>query len=66
MSDEKRQFQYGEAGDEMFSQETEDVGHSIYDSMDVPENTAGRSEGKNLWLWDLRARWGLVRERCET
>ena len=47
-------------------QETEDVRHSVYDSMDVPENTEGRSEGKNLWVWDPRARWGLMRERCET
>lgn len=51
----KASFQYGEVGDEMFSQETGDVGYSVYDSTDVPENTAGRSEGKNLWVWDPRA-----------
>lgn len=52
--------------DEMFSQETEDRRHSVYDSTDIPEDTAERSEGNNLWVWEPKAGWGLVKERCET
>lgn len=66
MCDEKSQFQYGEVGDEMFSQEMEDRGQSVYDSTDIPEDIAERSEGNNLWVWEPRADRGLVKERCET
>lgn len=47
MSDENSQFPSRKVADEMFSQEVEDRGHSVYDSTEIPEGTVGRSEGKS-------------------
>lgn len=47
ISDEKSQFPYRKVGDEMFSQEAKGKRYYVYDSTEVPEGTAGGSEGKS-------------------